>query len=76
MAVDVQFWDEGQQVVIALVKYDNPAAIPIGGDWFVIPANGHRPESKFQVRARYFDLAADGRIRRARLSCGEFRLVD
>ncbi len=76
MAVDVQFWDEEHEVAIERVTYGHPAAIPQGGDWFVVPANGHRPESKFQVRARYFYLAADGRVTRARLVCGTLRSVD
>jgi hypothetical protein len=76
MVVDVQFWDEEHQVVIGSLAYDHPATIPCGGDWFVVPPDGHRPESKFQVRARFFYLAADGRVVRARLFCGALRALD
>jgi hypothetical protein len=67
MAIEVEFWNERDNVAITMTSAE-VGAIPTTGDWCVVP-EGDGMFATVEVRSRHLYFDAGGTLRRVRLSC-------
>ena len=72
--IELEYWDERGELVIANVPAGNPPIIPNGGDLADVAMAGNANEYTFvAVKRRHFYYLPDGTLTRVRLYCSEVR---